>query len=237
MEFNGNKSIYLQICDAICERILSGELGPDMRIPSVREYGAEIGVNPNTVMRSYEKLTSDGIIYNRRGIGYFISQDAKEIVLQTMKKDFLEYKHYLCENPNLLDSKLSLLKKHLNKDNMENTNIKEIQIFLNLQGDPIEGHISLRSTGHGHYAYVEQGVDSFVRKLFKEMSIWNGSTDTHTTRDGRYFSQFELDCADKKFFKSRSFKKICEHHNVKFIIMDNYDDNQIFRDFWDQMKR
>lgn len=90
MEFNGNKSIYLQICDEICERILTGELEPDMRIPSVREYGAEIGVNPNTVMRSYEKLTSDNIIYNRRGIGYFISQDAKQIVLQTMKKDFLE---------------------------------------------------------------------------------------------------------------------------------------------------
>lgn len=90
MEFNGNKSIYIQICDEICERILTGELEPDMRIPSVREYGAEIGVNPNTVMRSYEKLTSDNIIYNRRGIGYFISQDAKQIVLQTMKKDFLE---------------------------------------------------------------------------------------------------------------------------------------------------
>jgi DNA-binding transcriptional regulator YhcF (GntR family) len=90
MEFNGNKSIYIQICDEICERILTGELEPDMRIPSVREYGAEIGVNPNTVMRSYEKLTSENIIYNRRGIGYFISQDAKQIVLQTMKKDFLE---------------------------------------------------------------------------------------------------------------------------------------------------
>lgn len=90
MEFNGNKSIYIQICDEICERILTGELEPDMRIPSVREYGAEIGVNPNTVMRSYEKLTSDNIIYNRRGIGYFISQDAKQIVLQTMKQDFLE---------------------------------------------------------------------------------------------------------------------------------------------------
>ena len=90
MEFNGNKSIYIQICDEICERILTGELEPDMRIPSVREYGADIGVNPNTVMRSYEKLTSDNIIYNRRGIGYFISPDAKQIVLQTMKKDFLE---------------------------------------------------------------------------------------------------------------------------------------------------
>lgn len=90
MEFNSNKSIYLQICDSICERILSGDLAPDARIPSVREYGAEIGVNPNTIMRSYEKLTSEGIIYNKRGIGYFISHDAREIVLEAQRKDFLE---------------------------------------------------------------------------------------------------------------------------------------------------
>ena len=90
MEFNSNKSIYLQICDAICEQILSGTLGPDERIPSVREYGAEIGVNPNTIMRSYEKLTADGIIYNKRGIGYFISPDAKETVLAAQRKEFME---------------------------------------------------------------------------------------------------------------------------------------------------
>lgn len=90
MEFNSNRSIYLQICDAICEQILSGVLQPDGRIPSVREYGADIGVNPNTVMRSYEKLTNDGIIYNKRGIGYFICPDAREIILEVQRKDFLE---------------------------------------------------------------------------------------------------------------------------------------------------
>lgn len=90
MEFNSNKSIYLQICDEICERILSGDLAPDSRIPSVREYGAEIGVNPNTVMRSYEKMTSEGIIYNKRGIGYFISTDARETVMETQRQEFLE---------------------------------------------------------------------------------------------------------------------------------------------------
>jgi DNA-binding transcriptional regulator YhcF (GntR family) len=90
MEFNSNKSIYLQICDAICEQILSGTLRPHERIPSVREYGAEIGVNPNTIMRSYEKLTADGIIYNKRGIGYFISQDAHETVLEAQRKEFME---------------------------------------------------------------------------------------------------------------------------------------------------
>lgn len=90
MEFNSNKSIYLQICDAICEKILSEELKPNERIPSVREYGADIGVNPNTVMRSYEKLTNEGIIYNRRGIGYFISPDAHSIVLEAQRREFLD---------------------------------------------------------------------------------------------------------------------------------------------------
>ena len=90
MEFDNNRPIYLQICDAICERILSGELTGENRIPSVREYGSEIEVNPNTVMRSYEKLTNDGLIYNKRGIGYFICQDAKEKVLEVQRKEFME---------------------------------------------------------------------------------------------------------------------------------------------------
>ena len=90
MEFNSNKPIYLQICDAICEQILCGTLRPDERIPSVREYGAEIGVNPNTIMRSYEKLIADRIIYNRRGIGCFISPDALETVLEAQRKEFME---------------------------------------------------------------------------------------------------------------------------------------------------
>ena len=90
MNFDSNKPIYLQIYDAICESVILGELCPHDRIASVRDYGAEIGVNPNTVMRSYEKLTSDGIIYNKRGIGYFISEEAKEIALKILRKDFMD---------------------------------------------------------------------------------------------------------------------------------------------------
>jgi hypothetical protein len=117
-------------------------------------------------------------------------------------------------------------------------NVKDIQIFLDLQGEPThKGNIFL-STSHGHYAYVETGVNDLIYNLLKEMSIWGGSTDTHKTRDYRYFSQFELDCADKAFLKSRTFKKICERHNVKFIILDDGDEyNQIMREFWDQMQR
>ena len=52
--------------------------------------GIQLGVNPNTIMRSYETMTAAGIIYNKRGIGYFISPEAKDIVLKQMREEFLE---------------------------------------------------------------------------------------------------------------------------------------------------
>ena len=90
MDFNADKPIFLQIADSVCDRILSGELNGEDRIPSVREFGADIGVNPNTVMRTYEKLTADGIIYNKRGIGYFVTSDAKDQILDVQRREFLE---------------------------------------------------------------------------------------------------------------------------------------------------
>ena len=90
MEFRDNKPIYLQIGDVICEKILSGELKAEDRLMSVREYGALIGVNPNTMMRTYEKLTDDGVIYNKRGIGYFVCPDARKTVLANERKSFMD---------------------------------------------------------------------------------------------------------------------------------------------------
>ncbi|MCL2313451.1 MAG: GntR family transcriptional regulator, partial [Firmicutes bacterium] len=66
MDFNLHKPIYLQISDNICNRILQKELESNDRIPSIRELGIEMGVNPNTVMRTYEYLQNKEIIYNKR---------------------------------------------------------------------------------------------------------------------------------------------------------------------------
>ena len=88
MEFDNNRPIYLQIADAFCDRVLSGEIKADDRIPSVREYGASIGVNPNTVARSYERLTSLGVIYQQRGIGFFVADDARNIILKDARERF-----------------------------------------------------------------------------------------------------------------------------------------------------
>lgn len=88
MEFNSQKPIYLQICDSLCDQILSGELLGESRIPSVRELGELLQVNPNTIMRSYERLTAQGIIYNKRGVGYFVSDNARATVLKERRERF-----------------------------------------------------------------------------------------------------------------------------------------------------
>lgn len=90
MEFDNNKPIYIQIADNICDKVLSGEFKPGGRIPSVREWGATIGVNPNTVVRSYELLTDRGVIHNQRGIGFFVSDDAREIIRSSERRKFIE---------------------------------------------------------------------------------------------------------------------------------------------------
>lgn len=90
MDFDNNKAIYLQIADGICERVLSGQLQMDGRIASVREWGASIGVNPNTVARSYEVLTEMGVIYQKRGIGFFVAPDAKQKIISAQIKQFVE---------------------------------------------------------------------------------------------------------------------------------------------------
>ena len=90
MEFKNNKPIFLQIAEHICDEILQGRYLEGERLPSVREYAAEVEVNANTLVRSYEWLSQKGIIFNRRGMGYYVSEGAREAVLNLRKKEFSE---------------------------------------------------------------------------------------------------------------------------------------------------
>lgn len=98
MDFKENtKPIYLQIADRICDSIMSGEYGTEERIPSVREYAALVQVNANTVMRSYMHLSDKGVIYNKRGIGFFTSADACGKIKTLRTEEFFndELKYFL----------------------------------------------------------------------------------------------------------------------------------------------
>lgn len=95
MEFKENTPIYMQIANRIAEEILEGKYRGDERVPSVREYAARVEVNANTTMRAYEFLQQRNVIYNKRGIGYFVAPAAADIIMASRKKEFVavELKH------------------------------------------------------------------------------------------------------------------------------------------------
>lgn len=90
MEFELNrKAIFIQIAEKICDSIMNGDYDTDQRLPSVREYAALAEVNANTVMRAYERLANKDFIYNKRGIGFFVSDGAKIKILQERSNDLI----------------------------------------------------------------------------------------------------------------------------------------------------
>lgn len=90
MEFRDNQAIYLQIADHFCENILLKKWNAGDRIPSVREMAASIEVNPNTVMRTFNYLQEQGIIFNKRGIGYFVAEDGLQKTQALKKEAFIK---------------------------------------------------------------------------------------------------------------------------------------------------
>ncbi len=90
MEFKNTKGISQQIADNLSGQVAAGQYAPGERIPSVRELAAEMGVNPNTIVRSYAELQARDIIENRRGIGYFVTNNANDIIMEWKKKEFFE---------------------------------------------------------------------------------------------------------------------------------------------------
>ena len=89
MEYSEHKPIYLQNVDLMQENILRGDWREEERIPSVREMGAMVGVNPNTIVRSYQLLESQEIIYNKRGLGYFVKEGAVARIKENVKNEFI----------------------------------------------------------------------------------------------------------------------------------------------------
>ena len=90
MEFRNNQAIYLQIAEMVCENILLVQWREGEKIPSVRELAVSLEVNPNTVARTYEFLTQKEIIFTKRGMGYFVTEDGKSKALAFRKEDFLK---------------------------------------------------------------------------------------------------------------------------------------------------
>lgn len=90
MDFKANQPIYIQIAERLSDEILSREYAEGERIPGVRDYSALLEVNVNTTVKSYDYLAQQGIIFSKRGMGYFVSDQAREIILSARRRQFKE---------------------------------------------------------------------------------------------------------------------------------------------------
>ena len=90
MIFSIDKSIYVQMADRLCDEILADKYQDDDRIPSVREYAVMLEVNTNTAVKAYDELARANIIYNKRGLGYFVTPGAKKQILKERKQEFMK---------------------------------------------------------------------------------------------------------------------------------------------------
>jgi len=111
----------MQIADHISEQILAGTMQAGDKVPSVREMATNIAVNPNTVMRTYSYLQEQNIIFNKRGIGYFVAEEALHKIRSMKKETFItQYLPVFFKNMDLLKIKYEDLQK-LHEDYKKST--------------------------------------------------------------------------------------------------------------------
>jgi GntR family transcriptional regulator len=88
-EWNDSQPIYRQLRDRVVAMILDGVLKEGDPLPSVRNVAAEYRVNPLTVLKGYQELVNEGLIETRRGLGMFINNGARGLLLKGEREQFL----------------------------------------------------------------------------------------------------------------------------------------------------
>lgn len=89
MEFRENEAIYAQVAAFVTENIMLGKWSAGEKLPSVRELASKLQVNPHTVVRAYDILQSRDVISNKRGIGFFIDENALEKIKRYSREQFV----------------------------------------------------------------------------------------------------------------------------------------------------
>ncbi|MEK3882317.1 GntR family transcriptional regulator [Paenibacillus sp. PL2-23] len=88
--FDERSPIYQQIADGIKNDIVSGVLKEEEQVMSTNQYAAFYRINPATAAKGFQLLTEEGILYKKRGIGMFVSPDARDKLLQVRRERFFE---------------------------------------------------------------------------------------------------------------------------------------------------
>src|SRR5262245_8637911 len=88
-EWNDNQPIYRQLRDRVVAMILDGVLKEGDPLPSVRNVAADYRVNPLTVLQGYQELVDEELVESRRGLGMFVKDGARNLLLKGERQRFL----------------------------------------------------------------------------------------------------------------------------------------------------
>ncbi|MCM3701482.1 GntR family transcriptional regulator [Paenibacillus macerans] len=86
--FDENVPIFQQVAYIIEDDILNGTFRVDEQILSVAQFSQLFQINPATVVKGIGLLVNEEILYKKRGLGMFVSADAKERIKQKRKERF-----------------------------------------------------------------------------------------------------------------------------------------------------
>ena len=91
LNYRDSRPIYEQIKESFKRLIVTGAMGPDEKLPSVRTLATQLSINPNTIQRAYNELEGEEYIYSVPGKGSFVSaeMDAGEKRRRELKERFL----------------------------------------------------------------------------------------------------------------------------------------------------
>ncbi|MEC5424154.1 GntR family transcriptional regulator [Virgibacillus sp. C22-A2] len=105
-----NKPIFLQIKEQLEDSIINGSIKTGERVPSTNEFAAYYKINPATAAKGINELVTEFILYKRRGVGMFVTENAKEILIEKRKQTF--YENYI------LPLKREAKKLHMSKNEL-----------------------------------------------------------------------------------------------------------------------
>lgn len=83
---NSGVPLYVQLQQQLQQRILAGQLADGERLSSVRDFSAEMGLNPLTVAKVYQLLERDGFVETRRGMGTFVSHQSPALKIEARRR-------------------------------------------------------------------------------------------------------------------------------------------------------
>jgi DNA-binding transcriptional regulator YhcF (GntR family) len=90
LDFNTEKPIYIQLAEGLEDAIITGAYQEEAQIPSTTEISVNYKINPATALKGINVLVDSGIVYKKRGLGMFVSSNAKEKILNKRKEAFYD---------------------------------------------------------------------------------------------------------------------------------------------------